>query len=116
MKVAKLMKSTEAGTERDLGDYVWFWCPGCKGYMRARVRMPNNPTPEEIADQQENRQGLWTWNNNEESPTIRASILTGIERPGKRCHLFISDGKIEFCGDCEHEFAGKTIALTEIDL
>lgn len=115
MKVCKLMKSTESGTKRDLGDYVWFWCPGCKGYMRARVRMPNNPTQEEVADQQANRQGLWMWNGNEESPTIRASILTGIEN-GKRCHLFITNGKIEFCGDCEHEYAGKTITLTEINL
>ncbi|MDB5155901.1 MAG: uncharacterized protein JWR50_608 [Mucilaginibacter sp.] len=116
MIVAKLMHSIEAGTERDLGDYVWFWCPGCAGYHRARVRMPDRPTDQEIADQQANRQGLWTWNGNESSPTIRASILLGIEQSGKRCHSFVTDGRIEYCTDSQHALSGQTIDLPEIEL
>lgn len=27
------------------------------------------------------------------------------------CHSFVRDGKIEFLGDCTHEFAGKTVDL-----
>lgn len=113
---AKLMHSTEAGSGRDLGDYVWFWCPGCKGYHRARVRMPDNPTPQEVADQQANRQGLWTWNWDQEKPTIRASILLGVERPGERCHSFVTNGNIEFCSDSEHELSGKTVELPEVNI
>lgn len=116
MKRAQLMHSTEASSERDLGDYVWFFCPGCKGYHRARVRMPNEPTKEEIDDMQANRQGLWTWNNNEQLPTIRASILLGTERPGQRCHSFVTDGQIVYCNDSEHALKGQTIDLPEINL
>lgn len=113
--ISKLVHCIEGGTERDLGDYVWFWCPGCDGYHRARVRMPNNPTSQEVADQQANRQGLWTWNGNEASPTIRASILLGIERPGERCHSFVTDGKIQFCSDSEHKLSGQTVPLPDFN-
>ena len=116
MKVAVLYNSTESGTGRDLGDYVWFYCPGCKGHHRARVRMPKNPTPQEISDQRRNIHGLWTWNNNEEKPTIRASILVGADSPGNRCHSFVTDGKIQYCNDCDHELSGKTVDLPEIKL
>lgn len=116
MNVCKLMSSIESGTERDLGDNVWFWCPGCEGYHSPRVRMPANPTPEEIADQQANRHGLWTWNGDVEKPTIRASILIGANRPEYRCHSYVTDGQIEFLQDCYHHLKGQTVDLGEIDL
>jgi hypothetical protein len=116
MKVCKLMSIIESGTERDLGDSVWFWCPGCEGYHSARVRMPNEPTEQEIADQKANIHGLWTWNGNEEKPTIRASILVGANRPEWRCHSYVTNGNIEFQPDCFHELKGQTVGLTEFDL
>jgi hypothetical protein len=31
-----------------------------------------------------------------------------------RCHLFITDGKIEYLADCTHELAGKTVEMEEV--
>lgn len=30
------------------------------------------------------------------------------------CHFFIKEGNIIYCGDCTHEFKGKTLELSEI--
>ena len=66
------------------------------------------------------RQGTpnWTWNGSMESPTLKPSILTsGVEEStGKPycCHSFVNDGRIQFLGDCTHEFAGKTMDLLDI--
>lgn len=112
MKRAKLFPKYEYQTNRDLGDSVYFYCPACKSYHSARVRMPAEPTQEEIDDQTHNRYGLWTWNGNEEFPTINPSVLY----PSIGCHFFIRDGKIQYCGDCNHEYANQTIDLPECDL
>lgn len=87
-----------------------FFCPGCKcGHY---FTIPP-----------------WTWNENFEKPTIRASILVRVTRPitddeadrilkGEKidvsntaCHSFVTDGNIQFLGDCTHELAGKTVPL-----
>ena len=52
-----------------------------------------------------------------EKPTFRASLLIeGIPanppyKARPRCHLHITDGNVEFCQDCEHEMAGKTVPM-----
>jgi Family of unknown function (DUF6527) len=55
----------------------------------------------------------WTWNKDYEKPTIRASILTKSDKI-KICHVYVTDGKIQFLGDCTHEFAGKTVEMEEV--
>jgi hypothetical protein len=30
------------------------------------------------------------------------------------CHSIITDGKIQFCGDCTHALAGKIVDLPDI--
>lgn len=83
----------------------------------------------------------WTFNGDAEKPTFRASMLvqTGCKaqshRPGGHCwctyaknnpdepapfecsvcHSFVTDGKIEFLGDCTHELAGQTVPLPDFD-
>lgn len=96
---------------RDLGTECWIFCPGCKAHHSLRVRMPSNPTAQEIRDQQENRHGLWTWNGDVDKPTFRASLLL----PTVVCHSFITDGKIEFLNDCSHSLAGQTVDLPDIE-
>lgn len=32
------------------------------------------------------------------------------------CHLFVTDGKIIYCSDCTHEYAGKSIDLPDIPI
>lgn len=41
-------------------------------------------------------------------------------RPGhfievRRCHSFVTDGRIQFLSDCAHELAGQTVDLPELD-
>lgn len=65
----------------------------------------------------------WTFNGDHEKPTFRPSMLVhgwktdGTELPGyriqKRCHSFVTDGKIQYLDDCEHEMRGKTVELED---
>lgn len=89
-------------------------CPGC-GRMHvvytAAVR-PGAPT--------------WVFNGDAENPTFSPSVLHTWGRevdpsfvdegPGDsgRCHYFIRNGQIEFCGDSTHELAGKTVPLPSV--
>lgn len=57
----------------------------------------------------------WTFNGDFEKPTFRPSLITG-DSVGKRCHSFVTDGKIEYLSDCYHDMAGKTTELPDVDL
>ena len=57
---------------------------------------------------------VWDWNKSTTHPTFGPSLLYHGNEYHKRCHLFVRSGNIEFCGDCEHELAGKTVAMTLI--
>lgn len=63
----------------------------------------------------------WTWNGSVDAPTVRPSVLTrgGSEATGEYvehvCHSFISNGYVQFLGDCTHEFAGQTLDLLDVD-
>jgi hypothetical protein len=99
---------------RDLGDHAFIYCVGCRGHHSLRIRMPEKPTEQELADLKNNVHGLWTFNGDLEKPTFRASLLIGKSWPGHRCHSFITEGKIQYLDDCDHELKGKTISLPEL--
>lgn len=87
-----------------------FFCPGC-GYAHVYyVEKPcsgSDDTPQQ-----------WQFNGNMENPTFTPSLLntTGSfadpnyvddpEIPPTRCHLFVTDGVINYCTDCTHKMAG----------
>lgn len=78
------------------GDYQWhIMCPGCN-WIHAM-----SPS-------------IHKFNEDIERPTFSPSILSD-NIPGKRCHSFIRDGKIEFLSDCDHELKNKTVDLPEIE-
>lgn len=54
----------------------------------------------------------WNFNGDMVNPTVTPSILT-VGAFGK-CHSFITDGKIQFLDDCEHDLKGQTVPLTAI--
>jgi Family of unknown function (DUF6527) len=59
----------------------------------------------------------WTWNGSTESPTLRPSLLTRVTKTiGEEivCHSWVTDGRVEFLGDCTHELAGLTVDLLDI--
>lgn len=88
-----------------------FWCPGCNKSHPYRVaRHPNEPehTP------------VWGFNGDLERPTFTPSLLVfpSAPRPDgsvyqRRCHLFVTDGKIIYCGDSDHALANQTVDLPD---
>lgn len=58
---------------------------------------------------------IWTFNNDEVKPSFHPSMRIRHGRDlAKCCHYFVTDGEIRYCGDCTHEYSGKTIPLPEI--
>lgn len=58
----------------------------------------------------------WTFNDDYVKPTFRPSMLVNANIPGAvRSHFFVTDGKIQYLSDCNHEFAGKTIDMVDVD-
>lgn len=83
---------------RSVGLGYIHWCPGCDGYHLIWVDKPCEATG-----------AKWTFDGNVSSPTFSPSInIVGV------CHYFIRNGMIEFCGDCTHALAGKTVALPKM--
>lgn len=100
------------------GGKIAFWCPGCKSAHAVFVGG-----------------GGWTFNGNAEHPTFSPSVLVrnghfldanscwckfNAEHPDdpapfrcEQCHSFVTNGQIQFLGDCSHELAGKTVPLPE---
>ena len=88
-------------------NYFAFYCPGCK--------------ESHVFDST-----VWQFNGDMEKPTISPSYLTWLEpnpnadpkhdpkgkfRAGFRCHSFVSNGMIQFLGDCTHTLANQTVPL-----
>lgn len=100
------------------GNYSFF-CPGC-GYLHVYYTQKSHPDSP-----------VWEFNGDMDNPTFTPSLLNRWgkeadpnwqepEEPGPnngwsgRCHLFVRDGKIEYCGDCSHHLSGKVVEMKEI--
>ena len=105
------------------GDRLMFWCPGCDGAHQ--VGVGEGPGPR------------WEYNGDPEAPTFRPSVLVrgetwcppvtpeNIDRWEREpwhqtkmstvCHSFVTEGRIQFLGDCTHRLAGQTVPLADFD-
>ena len=103
------------------GGRVMFFCPGCK--TGHQVTVETSP----------DRQGpVWGFNGSGDAPTFTPSVLVQgkqleLDENGKWtgdwlrdangeplpmvCHTFVTDGRIQFLGDCTHALAGQTVDL-----
>ncbi|HEY0889311.1 MAG TPA: DUF6527 family protein [Nocardioides sp.] len=104
---ATLARDSAGGAE-----LVIFRCPGCDDNHRISV-------------------GTWTFNGDLERPTFSPSVLvsgvqwdegSGFRKPSHAgvapgapivCHSYVTDGRIQFLGDCTHVLAGQTVDLPE---
>lgn len=85
--------------ESETVNQLQFMCPGCK-----ETHALNN---------------TWQFNGNLDKPTVSPSVLVrwtmGPEKISHVCHSFITDGVIQFLGDCTHSLSGQKIELPEIE-
>ena len=102
-------------------DGVGYWCPGCEKAHYIRTMGENTPR--------------WGFNGDYEKPTFTPSVkVTGkqsINKDGEWtgeyvlgpdgkaldlvCHVFVTDGVIQFLSDSTHKFySGKCVPLTNI--
>lgn len=95
-----LMQKAESGGG---GVQYVFWCPGCQSVHIYFTAWP--------ADQA--GRPIWQFNGNPDAPTFSPSLLN--TRPGHRCHLFVTDGNIIYCSDCDHSLAGQTVPMEKLD-
>ena len=87
------------------------WCPGCEETHYIAVDKPLD------------NGAKWSFNGDMEKPTFGPSVRISCPCDDgdpenwpfpEVCHYFIRDGKIEFCGDSDHKFSGKTVDLPEV--
>ena len=81
------------GTDKDR---YFFDCPGCGSMHYFNFRGDPKEKP------------IWSWNGDLEKPTVSPSIRV---QSDIICHFFIKNGTIQFCGDSQHEMAGKTVEM-----
>ncbi|MBR9807436.1 MAG: hypothetical protein GYB49_09460 [Alphaproteobacteria bacterium] len=72
-----------------------FYCPGCKRTHPYHVGNKTGPS--------------WNWNGDGDKPTFTPSLLVYASETTPRCHLFLTDGVIRYCGDSEHDLAGQSV-------
>lgn len=118
--LSRILRSVEGGG-------LMFWCPGCNGAHM--VTVGDGPGPR------------WGYNGDPAKPSFTPSILiqTGHYVPGQEggqcycnwdrrdqddfadlkcsvCHSFVTDGRIQFLGDCTHHLAGQTVDLPPFEV
>ena len=95
--MSKLSKTTAFKDGAYVYTQYWFMCPGCD-------------QPHAYFCENAKGGSSWEFNGDMERPSFTPSLLNRSPAIG-RCHLFVTDGKIHYCGDCTHELAGKTVDM-----
>lgn len=106
------MEKLEKFTHEDGGIEYAFYCPGCKELHTYITKMGSKTAEYRKAN------GLnlveWQFNGNTEKPSFSPSLLYHKTDNRGRCHLFLTDGVISYCSDCDHNLAGKSVPLEVI--
>ncbi|KFE50155.1 DUF6527 family protein [Pseudomonas syringae] len=110
---------------------IWFFCDGCGGPHSIKVNSPGTPgpnwcyngnpdtptfTPSVLARTTGAPDGRSVMTD-EEVLEYDAIYKSGgrdavfASRFGKVCHSFVTDGRIQYLGDCTHALAGQTVVL-----
>jgi hypothetical protein len=100
--LSKILRNLEGGR-------LAFLCPGCDDFHQIQVGTGSGPR--------------WGWNGNADKPTFTPSIKVTYPanpdadeefkewRTERICHSFVTDGRIQFLGDCTHHLAGETVDI-----
>lgn len=116
------MKALSAILQTVDDDDLSFHCPGCGGVHTVMVGEGDGPR--------------WGYNGDPVRPTFTPSLLVrgnkltldesgrwngGWERDAEgkliptTCHSFVTDGQIQFLGDCTHALAGQTLPIPNFE-
>lgn len=87
------------------------WCPGCKEMhgipdtwtFNGDLQSPSfSPSVRHTGKAKIIKDGRWTgeWHRSEDGTALEHC-----------CHYFITDGQIDFCGDCTHPLSGQKLPL-----
>lgn len=85
---------------------LWHTCPGCE--MEHKLIVSPALSYE---------RPVWKFNGNFEAPTFDPSFrhLFGHEDRRKVCHYTITNGNIQFHGDCTHHLKDTTVPMRDIE-
>lgn len=123
--LSKKLRSLEGGR-------VAYWCQGC-GHLH-QINVGDGPGPRwgynnnpEAPTFTPSVRVTWTEPANLHNPEamqrdledVRARRADGDENArvplaNKVCHTFITDGRVQFLGDCTHQYAGQTLDLPDL--
>jgi len=84
---------------------VVFWCPGCKETHTYKVGSYMGIGEWGWEKGKPVRMEGWKFNCDLENPTFSPSLKYD------KCHLWLENGIIDFCWDCNHQFKGKKVPL-----
>jgi hypothetical protein len=82
------------------------WCSACKSLHGYAV---DAPFPSNGAQ--------WSYNGNAAAPDFKPSMNISWgwpNEPQERCHYFVTNGTISYCGDSTHALSGQTLELPDI--
>jgi hypothetical protein len=102
----KAVRETDARPRNAIqkGNNRWYiFCPGC--FDLSRKNSPENPHWWMLGALHCFDDTIHQFNGDTEKPTLSPSLLsTG----SKRCHSFVTDGRIQFLSDCDHDLKNRT--------
>lgn len=102
--LSKVLASSREGS-------LTFFCKGCNAPHTIQHGAGDDPR--------------WGWNGDAEKPTFTPSVLVNWPanpdaceslkewRTERVCHSFVTDGRIQYLGDCTHSLAGQTVDLAD---
>lgn len=102
--------STADGSEKYM-----FMCPGCKVHHLYVVKWGPVGLENRRLRGQTDEAPVWNFSGGLDAPTFRPSLLYQQSSTVKhRCHLYVTNGQIEFLGDCTHHMVGKTVEMENV--
>ena len=101
--VLEKLRDSDASSDQDAKEILLrFRCPGCQCSHYYRIKGVRD-------------QPVWEWNQSLMKPTLHPSLVVGVTTPGKRCHLFLRDGILEFLSDCDHDLRDTKVPLDPVE-
>lgn len=85
-----------------------FMCPGCKYDHRYIVKW---------GSKSERTEPVWHFNGDVDKPSFTPSLLMRTSHHGEAdriCHLYVTNGKIQFLADCSHSLKGQSVEMEEV--